>query len=98
MAQRYEAHTAREDLKTRFRAKSERMRGKPTVNVGRDRKPQGKSALEHIRPTESRQSTHALIAGKTLENAPALPLPGGSTPPPKAPKDEMQDYLDDLLT
>ncbi|KAJ7133648.1 hypothetical protein C8R43DRAFT_1089648 [Mycena crocata] len=30
--------------------------------------------------------------------APPLPLPDGSQPPPKDPKDDMQDFLDDLLS
>ncbi|KAJ7085170.1 hypothetical protein B0H15DRAFT_379260 [Mycena belliarum] len=61
------------DLKTRFRAKSEKLRkaaGPPT----RERK-----------------------TGPVLAEAPPLPLPDGSLPPPKGPKDDMQEFLDDLL-
>ncbi|KAG6910460.1 hypothetical protein DXG01_010385 [Tephrocybe rancida] len=59
------------DLKTRFRAKSERLRTNPVV--GREQK------------------------GATYTVAPALPLLDGSLPPPKDPKVEMEDFLDDLL-
>ncbi|KAJ7620825.1 hypothetical protein DFH06DRAFT_1341300 [Mycena polygramma] len=61
------------DLKSRFRAKSEKLR-KAAVPVGRERKP-----------------------GPTYVEAPPLPLADGSVPPPKGPKDDMQDFLDDLL-
>ncbi|KAJ7444986.1 hypothetical protein B0H11DRAFT_2088081 [Mycena galericulata] len=61
------------DLKTRFRAKSEKLR-KSAVPTGRERKP-----------------------GTSYVEAPPLPLPDGSQPPPKDPKDDMQDFLDDLL-
>ncbi|KAJ7132672.1 hypothetical protein C8R46DRAFT_970671 [Mycena filopes] len=61
------------DLKTRFRAKSEKLR-KSAVTPGRERKP-----------------------GPTYVEAPPLPLADGSLPPPKQPKDDMQDFLDDLL-
>ncbi|KAJ7203354.1 hypothetical protein GGX14DRAFT_551797 [Mycena pura] len=60
-------------LKTRFRAKSEKLRI-PTTTVGRERRP-----------------------GSDPVEAPPLPLPDGSLPPPKAPREEMQDFLDDLL-
>ncbi|GLB44303.1 hypothetical protein LshimejAT787_1602330 [Lyophyllum shimeji] len=60
------------DLKSRFRAKSERLRGKPLVV--RDRK-----------------------GAASYTEAPALPLPDESSPQPKNPKDQMQDFLDDLL-
>ncbi|KAG5650236.1 hypothetical protein H0H81_000211 [Sphagnurus paluster] len=60
------------DLKSRFRAKSDRLRAKPTVQ--RERK-----------------------GGVVYIEAPALPMTDGSLPPPKDPKDEMQDFLDDLL-
>ncbi|KAJ7107826.1 hypothetical protein C8R44DRAFT_834214 [Mycena epipterygia] len=62
------------DLKTRFRAKSEKLR-KSAVTAGRERKP-----------------------GPTYVEAPPLPLADGSQPPPKDPKDDMQDFLDDLLS
>ncbi|KAJ6540494.1 hypothetical protein B0H19DRAFT_1175754 [Mycena capillaripes] len=62
------------DLKSRFRAKSEKLR-KSAVTPGRERK-----------------------SGSTYADAPPLPLPDGSQPPPKGPKDEMQDFLDDLLS
>ncbi|KAJ7107801.1 hypothetical protein C8R44DRAFT_637223 [Mycena epipterygia] len=62
------------DLKTRFRAKSEKLR-KSAVTAGRERKP-----------------------GPTYAEAPPLPLADGSQPPPKDPKDDMQDFLDDLLS
>ncbi|TFK32927.1 hypothetical protein BDQ12DRAFT_691807 [Crucibulum laeve] len=63
------------DLKTRFRAKSERMRMKSVpATIPRDRK------------------------DETYIQAPALPLADGSQPKPKAPKEEMEDFLDDLLT
>ncbi|KAJ7480770.1 hypothetical protein FB451DRAFT_1238400 [Mycena latifolia] len=57
------------DLKTRFRAKSEKLR-KAAVTPARERKP-----------------------GPALAEAPPLP----SDEPLKAPRDEMQDFLDDLL-
>ncbi|KAJ6546653.1 hypothetical protein DFH09DRAFT_1367193 [Mycena vulgaris] len=59
------------DLKTRFRAKSEKLR-KSAVTPVRERKP-------------------------GYVEAPPLPLADGSQPSPKAPKDDMQDFLDDLL-
>ncbi|KAJ7046326.1 hypothetical protein C8F04DRAFT_1063958 [Mycena alexandri] len=62
------------DLKTRFRAKSEKLR-KSAVTPARERKP-GPTAYAE---------------------APPLPMPDGSQPPPKGPKDDMQDFLDDLL-
>ncbi|KAF8197755.1 hypothetical protein K438DRAFT_1824604 [Mycena galopus ATCC 62051] len=62
------------ELKSRFRAKSEKLR-KSAVVAGRERQP-----------------------GSTYAEAPPLPLADGSLPPPKGPKDEMQDFLDDLLT
>ncbi|KAG5717678.1 hypothetical protein E4T56_gene15402, partial [Termitomyces sp. T112] len=34
---------------------------------------------------------------ETYTMAPALPLPDGSLPPPKKPKEEMEEFLDDLL-
>ncbi|KAJ7150087.1 hypothetical protein C8R43DRAFT_1191949 [Mycena crocata] len=62
------------DLKTRFRAKSEKLRTSATTTQReRQRVP-------------------------TLTEAPPLPLPDGSQPPPKDPKDDMQDFLDDLLS
>ncbi|KAJ7752627.1 hypothetical protein B0H16DRAFT_1546016 [Mycena metata] len=62
------------DLKTRFRAKSEKLR-KSAVTPARDRKP----------------------GATTYAEAPPLPMADGSQPPPKGPKDDMQDFLDDLL-
>ncbi|KAF7305022.1 hypothetical protein MKEN_01217200 [Mycena kentingensis (nom. inval.)] len=59
------------DLKSRFRAKSDKLR---------------KSA-----PVVPRAADPAPI------EAPPLPLPDGSLPPPKGEKEEMQDFLDDLL-
>ncbi|KAK7050640.1 hypothetical protein R3P38DRAFT_1764112 [Favolaschia claudopus] len=59
------------DLKSRFRAKSEKLR-KPIGLPRRDHDPI---------PVE----------------APPLPLPDGSQPPPKDPKEDMEDFLDDLL-
>ncbi|KAJ6616305.1 hypothetical protein B0H10DRAFT_2190553 [Mycena sp. CBHHK59/15] len=61
------------DLKTRFRAKSEKLR-KAAVTPGRERR-----------------------AEPAYTEAPPLPLPDGSEPPPKDPKEQMQDFLDDLL-
>ncbi|KAF8153843.1 hypothetical protein B0H34DRAFT_783978 [Crassisporium funariophilum] len=63
------------DLKTRFRAKSERLRTTPVSpsTTSRSRKPE-------------------------YQNAPALPLPEGVEPKPKSQMDEMEDFLDDLLT
>ncbi|KAJ7610484.1 hypothetical protein FB45DRAFT_993476 [Roridomyces roridus] len=61
------------DLKSRFRAKSEKLR-KSNVTAGREPKP-----------------------GTIVVEAPPLPLPDGSLPPPKGHKEEMQDFLDDLL-
>jgi hypothetical protein len=68
------AEAARE-LKTRFRAKTERMRGQTQDNSahGRERK-----------------------HDKAYAEAP--PLPNESALPPKDTKDEMQDFLDDLLS
>ncbi|KAF7365844.1 hypothetical protein MVEN_00458600 [Mycena venus] len=63
------------DLKSRFRAKSEKLR---------------KSSVPAGRPHPSSSST--------VMEAPPLPLPDGSQPPPKGPKEDMQDFLDDLLT
>ncbi|KAF8063954.1 hypothetical protein FPV67DRAFT_194690 [Lyophyllum atratum] len=60
------------ELKSRLRAKSERLRGKPIVV--RDRK-----------------------GATSYTEAPPLPVLDGSLPQPKKPKDEMQDFLDDLL-
>ncbi|KAF7357123.1 hypothetical protein MSAN_01306400 [Mycena sanguinolenta] len=62
------------DLKSRFRAKSEKLR-KSAVVPGRERQ-----------------------LGSTYIEAPPLPLADGSQPPPKDPKEAMQDFLDDLLT
>ncbi|KAJ6477902.1 hypothetical protein C8R47DRAFT_644518 [Mycena vitilis] len=62
------------DLKSRFRAKSEKLR-KSAVTPGRERK-----------------------SGPIYAEAPRLPLPDGSQHPPKGPKDDMQDFLDDLLS
>ncbi|KAJ7128837.1 hypothetical protein C8R43DRAFT_1027307 [Mycena crocata] len=63
------------DLKTRFRAKSEKLR-KSSATTQRERR----------------------AAGPTVVEAPPLPLPDGSQPPPRNPKDDMQDFLDDLLS
>ncbi|RDB18162.1 hypothetical protein Hypma_000562 [Hypsizygus marmoreus] len=60
------------ELKSRFRAKAERLRGKPT-------------------------QSHPRKTGSSYIDAPALPLPDGSVPVSKNPKDDMQDFLDDLL-
>ncbi|KAF5378613.1 hypothetical protein D9615_007180 [Tricholomella constricta] len=60
------------ELKSRFRAKSERLRAKPVAE--RERK-----------------------GAASYTEAPALPSPHGSLPQHKNPKDEMQDFLDDLL-
>ncbi|KAJ7776985.1 hypothetical protein DFH07DRAFT_798343 [Mycena maculata] len=35
--------------------------------------------------------------GTSYVEAPPLPLPDGAQPPPKDPKEDMQDFLDDLL-
>jgi len=63
------------DLKTRFRAKSEKIRSSPATRVSttssRSRKPD-------------------------YQDAPALPLPDGAQP--KGQMEEMEDFLDDLLT
>ncbi|KAF7344783.1 hypothetical protein MVEN_01639400 [Mycena venus] len=37
-------------------------------------------------------------ASSSVVEAPPLHLPDGSQPPPKGAKEEMQDFLDDLLT
>nr|GAT56444.1 predicted protein [Mycena chlorophos] len=58
------------DLKSRFRAKSDKLRKTATVPKAAETAP--------------------------IE-APPLPLPDGSLPPPKGEKEEMQDFLDDLL-
>ncbi|KAF7316524.1 hypothetical protein MIND_00171700 [Mycena indigotica] len=58
------------ELKSRFRAKSEKLKKTATILPRADPAP---------------------------VEAPPLPLPDGSMPPPKDEKEEMQDFLDDLL-
>ncbi|KAJ7829878.1 hypothetical protein B0H14DRAFT_2366242 [Mycena olivaceomarginata] len=69
------------DLKTRFRAKSEKLR-----------KSASRSASWDLTPA------HRTQGSTTYVDAPPLPLADGSLPPPKGPKADMEDFLDDLLT
>ncbi|KAK6967075.1 hypothetical protein R3P38DRAFT_2589566 [Favolaschia claudopus] len=70
------------DLKSRFRAKSEKLR-KP---IGNPRRDHGKRLV--LMP---------LFFHPIPVEAPPLPLPDGSQPPLKDPKEDMEDFLDDLL-
>ena len=76
------------DLKSRFHAKSGKLRAKSTPQVGRTRKP-GLSS-----PYKSDYQLN--IVSETTKEAPLLPteLAAQSS---KDPKHEMQDFLDDLL-
>ncbi|KIM42071.1 hypothetical protein M413DRAFT_445237 [Hebeloma cylindrosporum] len=64
------------DLKTRFRAKSEKLKAKPVKS--------------NILAARSRKQEY--------KEAPALPLPEGAQPVAKSQLDEMEDFLDDLLS
>jgi hypothetical protein len=75
------------DLKERFRAKSEKLRNRP-IPSARERKGMLLFVLSSL-PTLKEYST----GNDTLLEAPALP----TSAPPKDPKTEMQDFLDDLL-
>ncbi|KAJ7064753.1 hypothetical protein C8F01DRAFT_774424 [Mycena amicta] len=59
-----------------------------------DLKSRFRSKSEKLRKTATVVPRHADPA--PIE-APPLPLPDGSLPPPKGEKDEMQEFLDDLL-
>ncbi|KAF9007122.1 hypothetical protein BDQ17DRAFT_1389208 [Cyathus striatus] len=74
MSQENAAAEATRELKDRFRAKSDKLRKKPTA-----------------------VSLHARKAETVIE-APALPPADGVQPKPKAAKQEMEDFLDDLLS
>jgi len=64
------------------------------TNRSRDRKAGGSQP----RCTPSQWCLYYVCFLGTYTDAPALPLPDGSAPPPKDPKQEMEDFLDDLLT
>jgi hypothetical protein len=70
------------DLKTRFLAKSEKLR-----------KSSAAAARQH-------RSTSSSTSYAVEATPPPLSLPDGSVaqPPPKGEKEDMQDFLDDLLT
>ncbi|KAF8890812.1 hypothetical protein CPB84DRAFT_1784587 [Gymnopilus junonius] len=74
MTREKQAAEATWDLKSRFRAKSEKLRTKP------------------ITPTSVRSRK------EEYQEAPALPLPDGAQPKPKTQLEEMEDFLDDLLS
>ncbi|PPQ96633.1 hypothetical protein CVT26_010673 [Gymnopilus dilepis] len=71
MTREKQAAEATWDLKSRFRAKSDKLRTKP------------------ITPTSARPRK---------DEAPALPLPEGAQPKPKNQMEEMEDFLDELLS
>ncbi|KAF5329270.1 hypothetical protein D9619_009309 [Psilocybe cf. subviscida] len=77
MSREKNAAEATWDLKTRFRAKSEKLKTKPIT-------PTPASATRSRKPE--------------LQDAPALPLPVDPRAPPKSQIDEMEDFLDDLLS
>jgi hypothetical protein len=85
------------DLKTRFRAKSEKIRVSPATRVSttssRSRKLPG--TLSHY---PFYFCPFHLLISNSLEykDAPALPLPDGSHP--KGQMQEMEEFLDELLT
>ncbi|KAG6827457.1 hypothetical protein H0H87_004809 [Tephrocybe sp. NHM501043] len=73
----------------------EMSREKASAEAAWDLKARFRAKSERLRskPPVGREQKGA--AAYTV--APALPLPDGSLPPPKKPKEEMQDFLDDLL-
>ncbi|KAF9255945.1 hypothetical protein L218DRAFT_882881 [Marasmius fiardii PR-910] len=73
-----ETADAARDLKFRFRAKSEKLKAKPTIAPARDRK----------------LGTNNCALGAVID-APPLPLPENAKL--KSQKEEMEDFLDDLL-
>jgi len=82
------------DLKTRFRAKSEKLKAKPvtpTTAAARSRK-QG----NRLHFTFAFRSD--VLVPVEYQEAPALPLPEGAQPAPKSQLAEMEDFLDDLLS
>ncbi|KAG1807934.1 hypothetical protein EV424DRAFT_1575589 [Suillus variegatus] len=87
MSREKAAADASRDLKARFRAKSEKLKVKPLFS--RDTK-QGRVLLSVN--MISLTSTHR--PGDNYSEAPALP----NDTPRKAPKVEMEDFLDDLLS
>jgi hypothetical protein len=78
------------DLKERFRAKSEKLRMKPAVPLGRT----GVCLDAH----DLSQNPAKYIIDLSLVEAPPLPpTEGAGAPEPKDPMKEMEDYLDELL-
>ncbi|EIW74907.1 hypothetical protein CONPUDRAFT_112842 [Coniophora puteana RWD-64-598 SS2] len=75
MLKEKQAAEAARDLKTRFRARTDKLRSKPT-------------------PATSSHNARRKQGANDLVEAPPLPTDDA---PPKGPKAEMEDFLDDLL-
>jgi hypothetical protein len=91
MIKEKEGADAARELKARFRAKAERLKGTTHSTVRSDRS-KGRS----ISPCFLDQDIISTL-GRTVVDAPSLPINPDNPPVPKDPKGAMQDFLDDLL-
>ncbi|KAF7976555.1 hypothetical protein HWV62_6213 [Athelia sp. TMB] len=79
------------DLKTRFKAKSEKLRSKPITQAGRERKPGSTRG-----PLSASILSNLGFRPEKVSEAPLLPTELAAQPS-RDPKHEMEDFLDDLL-
>ncbi|KAG7088939.1 hypothetical protein E1B28_012884 [Marasmius oreades] len=86
-----ESADAARDLKSRFRAKSDKLMAKPLISSTRDRKQGAFDRFRHFCPGE--RKLNCLLG--TVVDAPPLPLPENTKP--KSHEEEMEDFLDELL-